>query len=516
MSYAYGMAFTRVHSGYVLGIHGTITDIEIDISRGLYAFSIVGLADRITEQAKDRVSSAIKNAGLISPKKKSEKVIVSLAPAYMRKDGSGFDLAIAMGYLLAAGDILFDPKHTLFFGELSLNGHVRPARGILPVAEAARKKGITRLFTSKEDARKASLIQGLELYAVNTLQDLILHMKGQKRLRPLHQQSTKAEDRTAQPQMESTDPFAGIAGEEKAKYALAIAIAGGHHTVLIGPPGSGKSTLALRAATLLQPPLEKEFQIEVATLHSAAGLDPAEENVGGSSSEIAAPYRNPHHTISIRNLIGTLYGGPGEVTLAHRGTLLLDEIALFEKKTIDALRIPLEQETISLTAGRHHFRAPCNFTLIATANPCPCGYLGSKARRCTCSASSIERYNQKLAGPFADRIALWITMDAQGGLLSDNTPAATPHYKEMILRARHHQKGQGVFNSKAPLDIVLSRSTIPHESKSLLLAAAQKQSISSRKIQAVLRIAATIADMHDETILHKKTMITAMELAGIT
>ena len=379
------MNFARVFSAQPSLPAASLVSVESDLSRGLHAFNIVGLPDKAVEEARDRVASAIKNAGLTSPKATNKKILISLAPAELKKEGSTFDLAVALSYLLSAEEIFFDPAHRLFAGELALDGGLRPIRGALSIALLAREEGFTELFVPHENAAEASLITGIAIYPVSNLAEVITHLNAKnKYVIPPYAALPPAEAAI----LNDNVSLADIRGQESAKRGLEIAAAGRHNIALYGPPGTGKTMLA-RAARALLPPLTINETVEVTTIHSLAGT------LNGPAMR-DAPFRAPHHTSSYASLIG---GGviprPGEVTLAHRGVLFLDEFPEFHRDVVNALREPLEDAQVSIARARGSATFPANFMLIAALNPCPCGKYGT--RQCTCMPQAIEKYRRKIS-----------------------------------------------------------------------------------------------------------------------
>jgi magnesium chelatase family protein len=381
-----GSNFARVYAAQPALPAAQLVSVEADLARGLHAFSIVGLPDKAVEEARDRVASAIKNSGLTSPKSTNKKIVISLAPAELKKEGAAFDLPVALAYLLAAEEIDFDPEGKLFAGELALDGSVRAIRGALSIALLARKEGFKELFIPEENAEEASLVSGISIMPVRTLENMIAHLDEKHEFKLLNYIGAPKVAEIEDAEFSLSD----IRGQESAKRGLEIAAAGRHNIALYGPPGTGKTMLA-RAASALLPPLSDEEVIEVTTIHSYAGTLQ-------TGAMLHAPFRAPHHTSSYASLIG---GGaiprPGEVTLAHRGLLFLDEFPEFHRDVVNALREPLEDSKVSIARARGTATFPANFMLIAALNPCPCGKYGTP--NCRCSPLSIERYRRKISGP---------------------------------------------------------------------------------------------------------------------
>ena len=420
------MSFAKVYSAQVNLLSGQIVTIEVDLSRGLHSFSVVGLPDKAVDESKDRVSSAIKNSGFQSPKSKNQRIIVSLSPADLKKEGPFFDLAIALSYMLAAGDLKFNPEKKIFLGELGLDGVLRRIRGTLPLIQEAKKMGYEEVYLPKENAEEAALVEGIKIFGANSLVEVVEHLglsepskiSSPARIAtrsvagggPLENSLNSSKGITVQPKTEIKyesknygADFAEVRGQEGAKRGLEIAAAGGHNIAMYGPPGTGKTMLA-RAFSQLLPDLSLEEVLEITGIHSVAGATRGE-------LVSAPPFRAPHHTSSYVSLIGGgTYPKPGEVTLAHRGVLFLDEFPEFEKRVIESLRQPLEDNIVSISRAKASAIFPSNFILVAAMNPCPCGNQGSKQKACICKPSDLDRYKRKLSGPIMDRIDLWVSV----------------------------------------------------------------------------------------------------------
>lgn len=502
------MAFAKTYSAQTSMLDAHIVDIEVDTGRGLHAFSIVGLPDKAVEEARDRFAAAIKNSGFTSPKEKNQKVVVALAPADLKKEGANFDLGIALAYLLAAGDIAFDPEEKLFLGELSLDGEVRPIRGVLPLVQHARKKGFSKVFVPSANAREAALVDGVAVYGVQTLAGIIEH---------LNQESNMFLEHEPQTPFTYTAPktlidFRDVRGQETAKRGLEIAAAGGHNVAMYGPPGTGKTMLA-KAFTGILPPLSFEEALEVTGIHSVAGaLD--------TYLVTHPPLRAPHHTASYVSLVG---GGavprPGEVTLAHRGVLFLDEFPEFERRVLEALRQPLEDGQVSVTRARGAARFPANFTLIAAMNPCPCGNFGSH-KQCSCPPSALERYRRKLSGPIIDRIDVWLDVAAiDHKKLSQNKHRGelSKTVKERVAHARAIQqdrfKNQEQLRTNSDMGAKDIELYVPLSAdvEQILQQSAQKLDLSARAYHKVIKLARTIADLENADAVSQEHLLEALQ-----
>ena len=501
------MSFARVFSAQPAIPHAHMVSVAADVSRGLHAFSVVGLPDKAVEEARDRISSAIKHSNFTSPKATNKKIVISLAPATLKKEGAAFDIALAVVYLLAQEEIAADVSHTLFAGELSLDGSIRPISGVLSMTLAARERGLTSIIVPIDNVAEAALVDGIEVYGANSLLQVIEHLTNPHKKIALTPHAIPLSE-----EGEHAVLLEEIRGQEHAKRALEIAAAGRHNIAFSGPPGTGKTLLARALAGIL-PPLDRDEIIEVTAIHSYAGAA-----VGRPILE--APFRSPHHTASYASLIG---GGaipkPGEVTLAHRGVLFADEFPEFDRNVINALRQPLEDRVVSVSRVRGQAVFPANFMLVAALNPCPCGKFGTS--RCTCLPVAIERYRKKVSGPIADRIDMWVTVgdipleELSKARVTDRKE--TLEAKERIVKARAIQTERFKDDDRATTNSDMgprnlekySRLTGKAEQTALL--AATKLHLSPRGYHRTIKLARTIADLAGSDAIEESHMLEALQ-----
>lgn len=490
------LMYGKLFSACVYGVNGVLIEVEVDLANGLPQTYIVGLPDSAVREAVDRVRSAIKNCNFAYP---MQRMTINLAPADLRKEGAALDLAIAVGILVASGQLtLSNLDRLLVLGELSLNGTLRPLRGVLPMVDLAKQKGFTAVLVPTENVQEALLIEGIEVYGINHLSQLITDTST---LAHLKVKSSSNDNQNTKSTTHPQDDYLDVLGQHHVKRALTIAAAGMHNILLMGPPGTGKTMLIKRLPSIL-PPLSNEQALEVTKIYSSAGRFNAERCQFISKR----PFRSPHHTISATGLVG---GGsipkPGEISLAHHGVLFLDELPEFKREALEVLRQPLEEHQVTISRSKASFTFPAQFLLAASLNPCPCGYYQSEPPLpvCTCTPYRIAQYREKISGPLLDRIDMQVEVPRPKNLQNDPMPLGSQEMLSRVMDAVKLQQAryQGTnfrYNSDLSGRAIRTLTKLTPDAHQLLNHSFESLGLSMRAYDRIIKLARTIADLEQQ------------------
>lgn len=501
--------FAKINSLGLMGLNAFPVETEIEASRGIQSFDVVGLADVAVRESRERIRSALRSSNLAFP---TQKIMINLAPADKKKSGSVHDLAITVALLTVMGFCSEkQTEHAAFIGEVSLSGEIRSVAGVLPMTILAQKLGLEEIYVPFENAREAAVVEGIKVYGVESVSQLTLHFSGKAVMQPA------APARVGEPDYYGTLDFADVKGQQNAKKALEIAAAGGHNALMIGAPGSGKSMLAKRMPSIL-PKMTFEESIETTNIYSVAGLLDSKDPL-----VTVRPFRSPHHTVSSAGLAG---GGsvprPGEISLAHNGLLFLDELAEFSRPALEVMRQPLEDRKVTVSRVAGSITYPCSFMLIAAMNPCPCGYYGHPTRKCICNPKQVKNYLSKVSGPLLDRFDIHVEVAPVefSDLSSKGKEESSAAIRERVQAARDIQtqrfKGTDITcNARITSDILREVCPMTEKAETVLKGVFDRLGLSARAYDRILKVARTCADMEGSDMLTEKHIAQAVQFRSL-